>query len=161
MSAQTKYKRFTISDRIEHWVQMAAFFTLGFTGLIQRYAEWPLSLKIMDFLGGIENVRLIHHTAAIVLMFAVIYHIGAAGYKYYVKRNRIKMLPNLQDITNAWGWIVFNLGATTGIPNAKYSSIFTGSIKSVAMFLRLAIIPMSILINSPTSSSIGSILPLK
>ena len=110
MSAQPKYRRFTILDRIEHWVGMAAFFTLGLTGLIQRYAEWPISLKIMDFLGGIENVRLIHHTAAVVLMFAVIYHIGAAGYKYYVKRNRIKMLPNLSDVTNAWGWIVYNLG---------------------------------------------------
>jgi formate dehydrogenase subunit gamma len=110
MSAQPKYRRFTILDRIEHWVGMAAFFTLGLTGLSQRYAEWPISLKIMDFLGGIENVRLIHHTAAVVLMFAVIYHIGAAGYKYYVKRNRIKMLPNLSDVTNAWGWIVYNLG---------------------------------------------------
>jgi formate dehydrogenase gamma subunit len=110
MSAQPKYKRFTIIDRIEHWVGMASFFTLGLTGLIQRYAEWSISLKIMDFLGGIENVRLIHHIAAIVLMFAVIYHLGAAGYKYYVKRNRIKMLPNLNDVTNALGWIVYNLG---------------------------------------------------
>jgi formate dehydrogenase gamma subunit len=111
MSAKTKYRRFSISDRIEHWIGMAAFFTLGLTGLVQRYAEWTISLKIMDFLGGIENVRLIHHTAAIVLMFAVIYHLGAAGYKYYVKRNRIKMLPNLRDVTNAWGWIVYFFGS--------------------------------------------------
>ena len=85
MSAQPKYKRFTISDRFEHWAEMLAFFTLGLTGLIQRYSEWPISLKIMEALGGIENVRLIHHGAAIVLMFAVIYHIGAAGYKYYCR----------------------------------------------------------------------------
>lgn len=110
MSAQPKYKRFTISDRFEHWAEMLAFFTLGLTGLIQRYSDWPISLKIMEVLGGIENVRLIHHGAAIVLMFAVIYHLGAAGYKYYVKRNRIKMLPNLKDVTNAWGWIMYNLG---------------------------------------------------
>jgi len=110
MSAKPKYKRFTISDRIEHWAEMAAFFTLGMTGLIQRYSEWPISLKIMEALGGIENVRLIHHVAAIVLMFSVIYHIGSAGYKYYVKRNQIKMLPNLRDVTNAWAWIIFNLG---------------------------------------------------
>ena len=110
MSAEYRYKRFSISDRFEHWAEMLAFFTLGLTGLIQRYSEWPISLKIMEVLGGIENVRLIHHGAAIVLMFAVIYHIGAAGYKYYVKRNRIKMLPNLKDITNAWGWVLYNLG---------------------------------------------------
>lgn len=110
MSAEMKIKRFTISDRFEHWTEMLAFFTLGLTGLIQRYSEWPISLKIMEALGGIENVRLIHHGAAIMLMFAVIYHLGAAGYKYYVKRNRIKMLPNLRDVTNAWGWVMYNLG---------------------------------------------------
>jgi formate dehydrogenase gamma subunit len=110
MSAEPKYKRFTIFDRIEHWVQMAAFLTLGITGLIQRFAEWSIALRIMEILGGVENVRLIHRGAAIVLMFAVIYHIGAAGYKYYVKRNQIKMLPNLRDVTNAWGWVVYNLG---------------------------------------------------
>jgi len=109
MSAQTQHKRFTISDRIEHWAGMAAFFTLGLTGLIQRYSEWPIALKIMETLGGIENVRIIHRVAAVVLMLAVIYHLGAAGYKYYVKRNRIKMLPNLRDVTNAWGWLMYNL----------------------------------------------------
>ena len=109
-STQPMYKRFTISDRIEHWSEMIAFFTLGLTGLIQRYAEWPISLQIMEWMGGIEQVRLIHHGAAVLLMLAVIYHFGAAGYKYYVKRAPIKMLPNLRDITNAWGWVLYYLG---------------------------------------------------
>ncbi|HBX68921.1 MAG TPA: hypothetical protein DEH25_05950 [Chloroflexi bacterium] len=110
MSTERAYKRFTISDRIEHWSEMLAFLTLGTTGLIQRYAKWPISLKIMEGLGGIDRVRLIHHSAAVLLMLAVIYHIGAAGYKYYVKRTPIKMLPNLRDVTNAWGWVLYNLG---------------------------------------------------
>jgi formate dehydrogenase gamma subunit len=110
MNAEIKYKRFTVSDRIEHWVEMVAFFTLGLTGLIQRYSQWSLSLKIMDFFGGIENVRIIHRGAAVVLMLAVIYHLGSAGYKFYVKRYPIKMLPNIRDVTNAWGWVMYNLG---------------------------------------------------
>lgn len=110
MSAEQKYKRFTIIDRLEHWIGMAAFSTLGLTGLIQRYSESPVSLKIMELLGGIENARVIHRVAAITLMLTVIYHIGAAGYKYYVKRSSIKMLPNLRDVKNAWGWFMYNLG---------------------------------------------------
>jgi cytochrome b subunit of formate dehydrogenase len=110
MSTEIKYQRFTVSVRIEHWAEMAAFFTLGLTGLIQRYSEWPISLNIMEFFGGIENVRIIHRGAAVVLMLAVIYHLGSAGYKFYVKRYPIKMLPNLRDVTNAWGWVMYNLG---------------------------------------------------
>jgi cytochrome b subunit of formate dehydrogenase len=110
MSAEVKYQRFSVSDRIEHWAEMAAFFTLGLTGLIQRFSTSPIALRIMDGLGGIENVRIIHRVAAVVLMLAVIYHIGAAGYKIYVKRQPIKMLPNLRDVTNAWGWVMYNLG---------------------------------------------------
>lgn len=110
MSTEIKYKRFTISDRFEHWTEMVAFFTLGLTGLIQRYSSSPISLTIMETLGGIENVRIIHRIAAVLLMLAVIYHFGAVGYKFYVKRYPIKMLPNLRDVTNAWGWVMYNLG---------------------------------------------------
>ncbi len=116
MSTERKYKRFTISDRIEHWTQMLAFSTLALTGLIQHFSESPISLKILEILGGIEKARIIHHTAAVVLMLAVIYHLGAAGYKYYVKRAPIKMMPGLQDVRNAWGWFMYNLGRRENHP---------------------------------------------
>jgi len=109
MSAEKKYLRFTISDRIEHWVQMASFATLGLTGLIQKYAASSISLSIISILGGIETVRIIHRIASIGLMLGTIYHLGAAGYKYYVKRSRISMLPNLKDISAAWGTFLYNL----------------------------------------------------
>lgn len=116
MSKDRKYTRFTISDRIEHWAQMAAFATLAITGLVQKYAEIKLSQSIIATLGGIEIVRIIHRGATIVLMLGVIYHIGTAGYKLFVKRSRPTMLPILKDVTNAWGIFMYNLGLKDSKP---------------------------------------------
>ena len=110
MRTETKYLRFKISDRIEHWVQMVSFATLGMTGLAQKFASSPISIGFITFLGGIETIRVIHRFASMGLMLGTIYHFGVAGYKYYVKRNRITMLPNIKDITNAWGIFLNNLG---------------------------------------------------
>ena len=38
-----KYLRFSVSHRIEHWVQMASFPFLGLPGLVQKYAANSLS----------------------------------------------------------------------------------------------------------------------
>jgi len=110
MSKERKYLRFTISDRVEHWIQMASFATLGFTGLAQKFAAAPISIWLITLLGGIESVRVIHRIASLGLMFGAVYHLGVSGFKYYVKRKRITMLPNIKDVTNAWGFFLHNLG---------------------------------------------------
>jgi len=109
MSNEKKYLRFSISDRIEHLVQLISFGLLGLTGLIQKYASAEISVFLITLLGGIEMVRIIHRIASIGLMLGTIYHLGMAGYKYYVKRNRVTMLPTLKDVTNAWGIFLYNL----------------------------------------------------
>lgn len=109
MSKEQKYLRFTISDRTEHWVQMASFTTLGLTGLVQKFSSSPISIWLIAALGGIEIVRIIHRIAAIGLMLGTVYHIGSSGYKFYVKRSRITMLPNFNDVKAAWGVFLYNL----------------------------------------------------
>ena len=109
MNIAKKYLRFTISDRVEHWVQMASFATLGMTGLAQKYSSSSISLWFIAFLGGIEVLRIIHRVASIGLMLGTIYHLGTSGYKYYVKRSRITMLPTLNDVKAAWGIFLYNL----------------------------------------------------
>lgn len=99
--SQRKYLRFSLSERVEHWTFMASFTTLAITGLIQKYAQNPLSQGIIGILGGVENARLIHHVAATVMMIVAVYHLAAAGYRVYVRRRRFAILPDLQDIRNA------------------------------------------------------------
>lgn len=110
MTKERKYLRFTISDRIEHWIQMATFGTLGLTGLIQKFATLKISQTLVALLGGIETVRVIHRSATVMMMLGVIYHLGTAGYKLYVQKSRPTMLPSLKDVTNAWGIFLYNLG---------------------------------------------------
>jgi len=93
-----RYRRFTLSDRLEHIVQLASFTVLGVTGLVQRYAEARLSRSMIDLFGGIENTRNIHRVFATILMVAVVYHVGAIGYRKYVHRRPAEMLPTKADL---------------------------------------------------------------
>lgn len=104
------YLRFPVPYRIEHWIFMASFTTLGITGLIQKFAQKPISQFIIRSLGGIENTRTIHHIAAIIMMFVVIYHIGAIGYRLFVRHIRPTMLPLWKDVTNATQTFSYNVG---------------------------------------------------
>ncbi len=110
MSETRRYLRFTVSDRIEHWTQMASFTILGFTGLVQKYATASISIGSIRILGGIENVRIIHRTAAVIMMVAVVYHIGGLIYRLYVRRARPTILPGLNDAKAAWQAVKYNLG---------------------------------------------------
>jgi cytochrome b subunit of formate dehydrogenase len=105
-----KYLRFRIPERIEHWLFFASFTTLAITGLIQKFSMNNLSQQLIAFLGGIEQVRIIHRTASVVMMLEAVYHLGQVGYKLFVRRDRTSMLPGLKDVRNAWQMLRYNLG---------------------------------------------------
>jgi formate dehydrogenase gamma subunit len=110
------YQRFEVASRIEHWVFMLSFTTLAITGLVQKFAQNPISEGIVQLLGGIETTRTIHHIAATLTLLSVIYHIGALGYKLYVRRDRSTMLPGLIDVKNAFQSLKYNFGFSKAPP---------------------------------------------
>jgi cytochrome b subunit of formate dehydrogenase len=115
------YLRFVLASRIEHWVFVISFITLAITGLVQKFATNPFSDWVVNTLGGIENTRIIHHVAATLTLLSVVYHIGALGYKLYVRRDRANMLPGLQDFRNAWQSLLYNFGLSKTPPQqARY-----------------------------------------
>jgi formate dehydrogenase gamma subunit len=117
-----KILRFTRSDRFEHWLAVISFTTLAVTGLVQKFAETSLAQAIIGALGGVENVRVIHRVAAVLLMFGVVYHIGALGYKFYVRRVRPTIVPGTRDVTSAWSAFLYNLGRKPSRPQeGRYS----------------------------------------
>lgn len=111
-----RYLRFDLAERIEHWVFVASFTTLAITGLVQKFAQNPVSAGIVRLLGGIENTRSIHHVAATLMLLSVVYHIGALGYKLYVRRDRPTMLPGMADIKNALQALKYNFGLSKTRP---------------------------------------------
>ncbi len=110
------YERFPLARRIEHWVMMLSFVTLGLTGLPQKFSSAGLSIAFVGILGGIENLRKIHHFAAIVMMLGTAWHILVFGYLAYVRRTRFTMLPSLQDVKDAWQAFLYNIGRAKTSP---------------------------------------------
>ena len=112
----TRYQRFTVSDRIEHWVQVVAFTGLAVTGLVQFAAESAFPQSIIATLGGINMTRYIHRSFGVVVLFATAYHLGTAGYRFYVTRIGGQMLPGLGDVRAAVSSVSFNLGRRSESP---------------------------------------------
>ncbi len=104
------YVRFTLAQRIQHFLTLLSFITLAVTGLIQKFPQNPVSLSVLKSFGGIESTRLVHHTAAVILMLVAVYHVIELGYKLFVLRVRPTMLPSFQDAKDAWMAFLYNLG---------------------------------------------------
>jgi cytochrome b subunit of formate dehydrogenase/mono/diheme cytochrome c family protein len=110
------YERFPLARRIEHIIMLLSFTTLALTGLPQKFSSAPVSIAFVGILGGIENLRRIHHFAAIVMMLGTAWHILVFGYMAYVRRTRLSMLPSLQDVKDGWQALMYNLGFAKSFP---------------------------------------------
>ena len=62
---QKTYLRFELRQRIEHVLLIISFTTLAITGLSQKFPLNPVSIFIIDLLGGVEKTRIIHRFAAV------------------------------------------------------------------------------------------------
>ena len=109
-SPQKEYLRFAVSERIEHLLLFVSFTILVITGIPQKYAPAPWAETMIGLLGGIETVRIIHRIAAIVLILESIYHIASLGYKMYVRRTPLYMLPGTKDVVDFLDAVRYNLG---------------------------------------------------
>jgi len=104
------YQRFSIDQRIEHIVFLVSFSTLGLTGLIQKFFQAGISQFLLEALGGVEQVRLIHRLAATIMMVVTIYHLVAVLYRVYVRRVSWTMFPGIEDLKNLWDDILYYFG---------------------------------------------------
>ncbi len=115
-SAHEHYERFSVPQRVEHIVLLLSFSLLGLTGLIQKFALNAVAAWLIGALGGIESVRIIHRVAAIVFALQSVYHIMVLGYKVFVLRTEMTMLPGLKDVIDAIDVVRYNLGLTKEHP---------------------------------------------
>ena len=113
MEKPPSYLRFPVSYRIEHWVLTISFFLLAVTGIVQKYPDLGFMRWLIGLMGGIETTRVIHHVSAIVLMLLTVYHIGVVGYRMFVLRTRLTMLPGMQDVKNGIALLKYNVGRSS------------------------------------------------
>jgi cytochrome b subunit of formate dehydrogenase len=107
---KTLYPRFNPEQRLEHALLLISFTVLAITGLSQKFADTSLGSMIILLMGGIETTRLIHRTAAILLMLEAIYHGAVVTYKVAVLHLPLTILPSWQDMKDGFHAFGYNLG---------------------------------------------------
>jgi len=111
MSSKPQFiQRFPIPRRIEHIAMAVSFGMLGLTGLPQKFPTLGFSIFIASLFGGVDNLRIVHHISATVMMLGTGWHILVAGYKIFVKKEPMSMLPGLKDALDAIQVFLHNLG---------------------------------------------------
>lgn len=72
-SGPKRLARFTVNQRIQHWILAFLFTTLAVTGFPMKFAERHWARFVIDAFGGLPIARYVHHWAgiALVLGFAV------------------------------------------------------------------------------------------
>ena len=113
---EKQYPRFRTMARIEHAILMVSFTVLAITGLPQKYALENWAIWMIGAMGGIELTRIIHRWAAIVLVVGSIYHLFTSAYRFFVRRERMRMLPVKQDWFDLVQTVKYNLGFTDEAP---------------------------------------------
>jgi cytochrome b subunit of formate dehydrogenase len=93
-------RRFTVPQRIEHVVLILSFSLLSVTGLIQKYPMNITSDYLMNLMGGIQAVRVVHRAAAILFALLGVYHVLAVAHKIFVRRVQMTMMPAVKDIAD-------------------------------------------------------------
>jgi cytochrome b subunit of formate dehydrogenase len=140
---QPAYSRFSKSDRVQHIVMLVSFLVLTVTGLPQKfiYLNNGQLDNLIDMMGGIEAVRLIHRYAATALMVVTVFHLLAVAERVLVRRVSLSMLPRYQDVLDALQAVRYNLGLANARPRmdrftweekVEYWSLIWGTIVMIA-----------------------------
>ncbi len=117
MSNQTQiYQRFPIARRIEHIFMVVSFGLLGLTGLPQKFPTLGISIFITNIFINVEILRLVHHISATVMMLGTAWHLLVAGYKVFVTKEPMTMLPVIKDAVDGIQVLLYNLGIGKKFP---------------------------------------------
>ena len=75
MSSKDTVLRFTVNERIQHFLLIIAFIILFLSGFSLKYNETEAGALLIRILGGMENRSLIHRIGAILLIVTGMYHV--------------------------------------------------------------------------------------
>lgn len=103
--------RFTIAQRIQHWVLVVLFVMLALTGFPLKFADQEWSKAVIQQFGGLGVTRLIHHWAGVALALGLVVHLL---YVLFTIRQRCRALPPgqprpslVQCVTSLPMWITW------------------------------------------------------
>jgi formate dehydrogenase subunit gamma len=117
MTSQTSatITRFDLSQRLQHIILITSFTLLALTGLPQLFVLTSWAQGFMALLGGLDGVRKIHHLAAMLLVFVLVYHVFSVIFDLIAGRPAL-MLPRWQDGQDAQHAFAYLLGRRADKP---------------------------------------------
>ncbi len=97
---------------------LSAFVVCAVTGLPQKFPDVAASRWWVESLGGIDNVRTIHHWAAYVMLADCAYHIFYLMFRVGVqgRLDALRMIPTPKDFEDAANMFLYYLGAREDKP---------------------------------------------
>ncbi len=111
--ARTYVVRFDLHQRIQHVLMFSSFIVLALTGLPQKFASLAISQQFIAALGGLEATQVVHHVAAMVMIFDGVYHLAYLFYSIGVRRKvqALQMIPSLKDFRDMLHMMAYFVGA--------------------------------------------------
>lgn len=109
-------ERFSLAQRVEHFLLLISFNVLVITGLPQKYSGEGWGERLIVLFGGIDQTRFIHRSFAVLLVALGIYHLlaVAATRKRPVRRHDMNL--RMRDIRDLFADILFLSGISRERP---------------------------------------------
>lgn len=92
--------RFDIHQRVQHILMFSSFLILAVTGLPLKFSDSAVSQWWIAVWGGVDNTRMIHRVAGLVMAADFLYHVSYVFVSVvFLKRPfPLKIVPNLNDV---------------------------------------------------------------
>jgi len=109
-------ERFSLAQRVEHFLLLISFNVLVITGLPQKYFGEGWGERLIVLFGGIDQIRFIHRTFAVILIALGLYHlvVVAATRRRPVRRHDMNL--SMRDIRDMFADIRFLSGLSQERP---------------------------------------------
>lgn len=96
----------------EHWLNATVFVVLVVTGLSQKFHDAATSQWLIEILGGIDSVRIIHRITGFALIILTSVHVLTAVYGVLVRRWQPTMIIHKKDFADVIDNLKYYLGLT-------------------------------------------------
>jgi len=126
-SAAPEMQRFGLYFRLQHILMVVSVTILVITAIplwCSRYPFSELAAGIIDFCGGLESVRVVHHWAGFMLIFAFAFHVLYVLVHPGGRRDFLLMLPRRKDFNDLDQNVRYFLGKSDNRPRFGRFSYF-------------------------------------
>ena len=102
--------RFGANFRFQHIVLLTSTVMLILTGIPLKFPQSGVSQFVINWFGGPEGARSLHHLFALGLIFIGIYHLIYSFWSRQGRKDFYELLPSLKDFSDVFNQIKYYLG---------------------------------------------------